>query len=50
MPNWVEMWATLKQEALRRDLVKVKLDGSSNSSESKPKEEEDNVALASKGQ
>jgi len=48
--NWDEMWATLKQEESRRDLVKVKLDGSSSSSGSKPKEEEDNAALASKGQ
>lgn len=45
--NWDEMWAILKQEELRRDLVKCKLDGSSNSG-SKP--EEDNAALASKGQ
>ena len=43
------MWATLKQEELRRDLVKVKLDESNNNSGSKPKEEE-NAALASKGQ
>ena len=52
MPNWDEMWATLKQEELRRDLVKVKLDGSSNSSNgSNPMvEEEDNAVLASKGQ
>ena len=49
MPNWDEMWAALKQEELRRGLVKVKLDGSNNSG-SKPKEEEDNAALASKGQ
>jgi len=49
LPNWNEIWATLKQEELRRDLVKVKLDGSSNNSGSKPKEE-DNAALASKGQ
>ena len=51
LPNWDEMWATLKQEELRRDLVKVKLDGSSdNNSGSNPKvEEEDNTTLASKG-
>ena len=49
MANWGEMWAALKQEALMRDLVKVKLYGSSNSSGSKPKEEEENAALASKG-
>ena len=51
LPIWDEMWATLKQEDLRRDLLKVKLDKSSNNSGSKPKlEEEDNTALASKGQ
>ena len=51
LPDWDEMWATLKQEELRRDLVKVKLDGSSNSSGSKSKvEEEDNAVFASKGQ
>jgi len=45
------MWAALKQEELRRDLVKVQLDGSSNNNGSKPKEEEeDNETLASKGQ
>lgn len=49
LSNWDEMWAALKQEELRRDLVKCKLDRSSNS-ESKPKEEEDNAVLASKGQ
>jgi len=51
LPNWDEMWAALKQEELRRDLVKVKLGGSSNSSGSKAKvEEEDKTTLASKGQ
>ena len=51
LPNWDEMWAGLKQEELRRDLLKVKLNRSSSSSGSKPKvEEEDNSALASKGQ
>ena len=44
------MWAALKQEELRRDLVKVKFDESSSNSGLKPKEEEDNAALASKGQ
>ena len=49
--NWDEMWAALKQEEMRRDLLKIKLDGSSNSGGSKPKvEEEDNATLASKGQ
>jgi len=43
------MWAALKQEELRRDLVKCKLDESSNSG-SKPKEKEENAPLASKGQ
>lgn len=47
--NWDEMWATLKQEELRRDLVKCKLDGSNNSG-SKPKEEDENASLTSKGQ
>lgn len=46
-PNWDEMWGALKQEELRRDLVKVKLDESSSGS--KPKEEK-NVAFALKGQ
>lgn len=50
LPNWGEMWATLKQEELRRDLLKVKLDRSNNSSGSKPNvEEEDNTTLALKG-
>ncbi len=49
MPNWDEMWAALKQEELRRDLVKCKLDRSSNSG-SNPKEEDENATLASKGQ
>lgn len=30
LPNWYEMWATLKQGELRRDLVKCKPDESSN--------------------
>ena len=51
LPNWDKMWAALKQEEMRRDLLKVKLDGNSSISGSKPKvEEEDNSALASKGQ
>ena len=51
MANWDEMWATLKQEELRRDLLKVKLDGSNNNSGLKPKvEEEGNTTLSSKGQ
>ena len=50
LPNWDEMWATLKQEELRRDLVKVKIDGSNNSSALKPKEEEENATFASKGE
>jgi len=50
LPDWDEMWAVLKQEELRRELIKVKLDGSSSSSGSNPKvEEEDNATLASKG-
>ena len=43
------MWAALQQEEMRRDLVKCKLDGSNNSG-SKPKEEDENAALTSKGQ
>jgi len=43
------MWATLKQEEMRRDLFKCKLDENSNNG-SKPKEEDENAALASKGQ
>lgn len=50
MPNWDKMSIDLKQEELRRDLLKVKLDESNNSSGSKSKvEEEDNINLASKG-
>lgn len=49
MLDWDGMWATLKQEELRIDLVKCKLDGSSNSG-SKPKEKEENATLTSKGQ
>ena len=49
--NWDKMWAALKQEEPRRDLLQVKLDGSSNDNGSKPKlEEEDNTTVASKGQ
>ena len=48
LPSWEEMWATLQQEELRRDLVKVNLNGSSGSG-TKTKEEEENAALASKG-
>ena len=44
------MCAALRQEEMRRDLVKCKLDSSSGSSGTKPKEEMENVALASKGQ
>lgn len=43
------MWAALQQEEMRRDLVKCKL-GSNSSSGTKPKEEEENEAVASKGQ
>ena len=48
LPDGDSMWATIKQEELRRDLVKCKLHGSNNSG-SKPKEEEDNATFASKG-
>ena len=43
------MWASLQEEELRRDLVKVNLNGSSGSG-TKTKEEEENATLASKGQ
>ena len=49
LPSWEEMWASLQHEVLRRDLVKVNLNGNSGSGK-KAKEEEENVALASKGQ
>lgn len=48
LPSWEEMWAALRKEELRRDLVKVNLNGSSGSG-MKTKEEEENAALASKG-
>ena len=48
-PNWDEMSEALKQEELRRYLVKVKLYGISSSG-LKPKEEEENASLPSKGQ
>lgn len=51
MPNWDEMWAALKQEELRRDVIKVKLDGATTTVGRSPKaEEEDNTTLAWKGQ
>ena len=49
MPGWVEMWVALQQDELRRDLVKCKRDGS-NGSGLKVKQEEEDAALASKGQ
>jgi len=49
LPDWDSMWAALKQEDLRRDLVKCKLDGTSSSG-SKPKEEDENATLALKRQ
>ena len=42
------MWSTFQEEALRKDLIKCKLDGSSGSG-SKSVEEEENATLASKG-
>jgi len=48
LPSWEEMWETLQQEELRRDLLKVNLNGSSRSS-MKTKEEEENTTLESKG-
>ena len=49
LSNWESMWVALQQEEKRRDFLKCQLEGS-NSSGRKMKEEEDNVALASKGQ
>jgi len=49
LPNWDEMWETLKQEEFRRDMVKCKLDESSSSG-SNNNEEDENATLASKGQ
>ena len=49
LPSWEEMWATLQQEELRRDLVKVNINSNSGCG-TKTKEEEENAALASKGQ
>lgn len=46
--DWEQMWAALQQEEMRQDMIKCKLDGSSSSG-SKPKEEEENATLASKG-
>ena len=43
------MWVTLQHEELRRDLVRVNLSGNSGSG-TKMKEEEENAALALKGQ
>jgi len=48
LPSWEEAWETLQQEELRRDLVKVNLNGSSGSGMNTKKEEE-NVGLTSKG-
>ena len=44
LPSWEERWVALQQEELRRDLVKVNLNGNSGCG-TKPKEEEENVAL-----
>lgn len=49
MPAWESVWASLQQEEMRRDLLKCQLEGNNNSGKN-PKEEEDNVALALKGQ
>jgi len=46
--SWEEMWATLQQEEVRRDLVKVNVNDSSGSATKM--EEEENTVLASKGQ
>ena len=44
------MWATLQQEEMRRDLLKCQLEGTNNSGSKIKKEEEENTALASKGE
>ena len=49
LPGWEAMWAALQQEEMRRDLLKIHLEDGSSGSKVK-KEEEDNTALASKGQ
>ena len=49
LSNWGGMWTTLQQEEMRQDLVMCKLDSNSSSGR-KPKEEEENATLASKGQ
>jgi len=46
--DWEWMWATLQHEEMRQDLVKCKLDGSSSNG-TKPKEEEENATLTSRG-
>ena len=43
------MWVVFQQEEMRRVLIKCKFDGN-RSSGTKPKEEEENATLASKGQ
>ena len=42
------MWVALQQEELTRDILKIHIEDGSNGL--KVKEEEENVALASKGQ
>ena len=49
LPSWEQMWATLQEEELSRDLVKCKLDDNSGKG-SKTLEEEENATLTSKGQ
>ena len=46
LPNWEDMWVTLRQEEIRR-MSKM---GSSNGGTKIKKEEEEDAALASKGQ
>ena len=47
---WDQMWVDLQQEEMRPDLVKSTISGTSNNSGMKQVKEEENVALASKGQ
>ena len=48
LPSWEEMWEALQQEELRRDLVKVNLNGN-NESSTKTKEEEEMSDAAAQG-
>ena len=49
LSDWERVWVDLLQEEMRRDLVKATISGSNTSGTKAVKEEED-VALALKGQ